>query len=67
MPDIQHFDAVFLGGGTAAKHFTPYLARSGKRTAVVERQWIGGSCLNVNCLPIKNEAWPSAQKVQACI
>jgi hypothetical protein len=34
MPDIQHFDAVFLGGGTA-KHFTPYLARSGKRTAVV--------------------------------
>jgi hypothetical protein len=57
MPDIQHFDAVFLGGGTAAKHFAPYLARSGKRTAVVERQWIGGSCLNVNCLPIKNEAW----------
>jgi hypothetical protein len=35
MPDIQHFDAVLLCGGTAAKHFAPYLARSGKRTAVV--------------------------------
>src|SRR5262249_48966946 len=29
--------------------------RSGRRTAVVERRWIGGSCPNVNCLPSKNE------------
>jgi pyruvate/2-oxoglutarate dehydrogenase complex dihydrolipoamide dehydrogenase (E3) component len=34
-----------------------HLARSGRRTAVVERQWIGGSCPNVNCLPSKNEIW----------
>jgi len=31
------------------------MARSGRRTAVVERRWIGGSCPNVNCLPSKNE------------
>jgi pyruvate/2-oxoglutarate dehydrogenase complex dihydrolipoamide dehydrogenase (E3) component len=33
------------------------MARSGRRTAVVERRWIGGSCPNVNCLPSKNEIW----------
>src|SRR5258705_6511885 len=33
------------------------MARSGRRTAVVERQWIGGSCPNIACLPSKNEIW----------
>jgi pyruvate/2-oxoglutarate dehydrogenase complex dihydrolipoamide dehydrogenase (E3) component len=33
------------------------MAESGRRTAVVERQWIGGSCPNVACLPSKNEIW----------
>ena len=30
---------------------------SGRRTAVVERRYIGGSCLSINCLPSKNEIW----------
>jgi pyruvate/2-oxoglutarate dehydrogenase complex dihydrolipoamide dehydrogenase (E3) component len=33
------------------------MARSGRRTALVERRWIGGSCPNINCLPSKNEIW----------
>jgi pyruvate/2-oxoglutarate dehydrogenase complex dihydrolipoamide dehydrogenase (E3) component len=33
------------------------MARAGRRTAVVERRWIGGSCPNVTCLPSKNEIW----------
>jgi pyruvate/2-oxoglutarate dehydrogenase complex dihydrolipoamide dehydrogenase (E3) component len=33
------------------------VAQSGHRTAVVERQLIGGSCPNTNCLPSKNEIW----------
>jgi len=32
-----------------------HMARAGRRTAVVERRWMGGSCPNVNCLPSKNE------------
>jgi pyruvate/2-oxoglutarate dehydrogenase complex dihydrolipoamide dehydrogenase (E3) component len=31
------------------------MAQSGRRTAVVERRWIGGSCVNVACMPSKNE------------
>jgi pyruvate/2-oxoglutarate dehydrogenase complex dihydrolipoamide dehydrogenase (E3) component len=34
-----------------------HMARSGRRTAVVERRWIGGFCPNINCLPSKNEIW----------
>jgi pyruvate/2-oxoglutarate dehydrogenase complex dihydrolipoamide dehydrogenase (E3) component len=33
------------------------MARSGRRTAVVERRWIGGSCPNIACMPSKNEIW----------
>src|SRR5258708_663846 len=38
------------------------MARSGRRTAVVERRWIGGSCPNIACLPSKNEIWLCAQQ-----
>jgi pyruvate/2-oxoglutarate dehydrogenase complex dihydrolipoamide dehydrogenase (E3) component len=31
------------------------MAKGGRRTVVVERKWIGGSCPNINCLPSKNE------------
>src|SRR5262249_21765064 len=34
-----------------------HTARSGLRTAVVERRWVGGSCPNIACLPSKNEIW----------
>ena len=33
------------------------MAQYGRRPAVVERQWIGGSYPNINCLPRKNEIW----------
>ena len=33
------------------------MAKAGRRAAVVERRWIGGSCPNINCLPSKNEIW----------
>jgi pyruvate/2-oxoglutarate dehydrogenase complex dihydrolipoamide dehydrogenase (E3) component len=31
------------------------MGRLGRRTAVVERRWIGGSCPNIACMPSKNE------------
>ncbi len=43
-----------LGGGTAGKLMAWTMAKEGKRTAVVERKYIGGSCPNVACLPSKN-------------
>src|SRR5437868_7069034 len=53
----EHFDALIFGSGFGGKLLAWHLARSGRRTAVVERKWIGGSCPNINCLPSKNEVW----------
>src|SRR6266567_3247596 len=48
---------LVLGSGFGGKLLAWHLAGSGRRTAVVERRWIGGSCPNIACLPSKNEIW----------
>src|SRR5438309_6406279 len=53
----EHFDALIFGSGFGGKKVAWHMARSGRRTAVVERRWIGGSCPNIACLPSKNEIW----------
>ncbi len=54
------FEALILGSGAGGKLLAWHLAHSGRRTAVVERHWIGGSCPNVNCMPSKNEIWSAS-------
>ncbi len=53
----ERYDDVVLGSGAGGKLLSWHLARAGRRTAVVERRYIGGSCPNINCLPSKNEVW----------
>jgi pyruvate/2-oxoglutarate dehydrogenase complex dihydrolipoamide dehydrogenase (E3) component len=55
--DPDSFDTVILGSGQGGKLLAWHLARAGKRVAVVERRWVGGSCPAVACLPSKNEVW----------
>jgi pyruvate/2-oxoglutarate dehydrogenase complex dihydrolipoamide dehydrogenase (E3) component len=55
MAEPERFEALVLGSGTGGKLVAWHMARSGRRTAVVERQWIGGSCPNIACMPSKNE------------
>ncbi len=57
MAQPEHYDVLILGSGEAGKFLAWHLARSGRRLAVIERRWIGGSCPNINCLPSKNEIW----------
>jgi pyruvate/2-oxoglutarate dehydrogenase complex dihydrolipoamide dehydrogenase (E3) component len=57
MPQPERFEVLVLGSGFGGKLLAWHLARSGRRTAVVERRWIGGSCPNIACLPSKNEIW----------
>jgi pyruvate/2-oxoglutarate dehydrogenase complex dihydrolipoamide dehydrogenase (E3) component len=55
---IEKFDVVILGCGQGGKQLASHLGRSGKKVAaVVERRWVGGSCLAVACMPSKNELW----------
>jgi pyruvate/2-oxoglutarate dehydrogenase complex dihydrolipoamide dehydrogenase (E3) component len=55
MPQPEPYDVLILGSGGGGKLTAWHMGRSGRRTAVVERKWIGGSCPNVACLPSKNE------------
>src|ERR1700742_4090728 len=57
MSQIEQFDVVILGSGQGGKLLAWHLGRSGKKIAVVERRWVGGSCPAVACLPSKNEIW----------
>jgi pyruvate/2-oxoglutarate dehydrogenase complex dihydrolipoamide dehydrogenase (E3) component len=53
----EHFDVVILGSGQGGKLLAWHLGQSGRKVAVVERRWVGGSCPAVACLPSKNELW----------
>jgi pyruvate/2-oxoglutarate dehydrogenase complex dihydrolipoamide dehydrogenase (E3) component len=53
----ERFETLVLGSGVGGKLLAWHMARSGRKTAVVERRYIGGSCPNINCLPSKNEIW----------
>ena len=55
MPQPERFEVLVVGSGAGGKLIAWHMARSGQRTAVVERRWIGGSCPNVACMPSKNE------------
>src|SRR6266403_2159939 len=51
----RQYAAGLVGAG--GKLLAWHMARVGRRTAVVERRYIGGSCPNINCMPSKNEIW----------
>ena len=50
----EEFDLVILGGGTGSTVAAWTFAGEGKRVAVIDREYIGGSCPNIACLPSKN-------------
>jgi pyruvate/2-oxoglutarate dehydrogenase complex dihydrolipoamide dehydrogenase (E3) component len=50
----EEFDILILGGGTGSTVAAWTFASEGKRVAVVDRKYIGGSCPNIACLPSKN-------------
>ena len=53
MANAEHYEYVFLGGGKGGKTLAMELAQAGKRVALIERGMIGGSCINVACIPTK--------------
>lgn len=50
----EEYDLVVVGSGEAGKYLAWTLASQGKRVAVIERKYVGGSCPNIACLPSKN-------------
>jgi pyruvate/2-oxoglutarate dehydrogenase complex dihydrolipoamide dehydrogenase (E3) component len=53
MTGVQHYDALILGAGQAGVPLARALAAAGRRTALVERLHVGGTCINEGCTPTK--------------
>src|ERR1700733_12426924 len=50
---MDHYDAIVIGAGQAGTPLTVALAEAGRKTALVESQHVGGTCINVGCTPTK--------------
>lgn len=49
----ENFDVVVIGAGPAGYVAAIRAAQLGQKTAIVDKQWLGGVCLNVGCIPSK--------------
>ena len=49
----QSYDAIVIGTGQAGPPLAVRLGKAGHKTAIVERKLIGGTCVNVGCIPTK--------------
>ena len=49
----EHFDAIVVGAGQAGPALAERLGQEGLKTALIERNVLGGTCVNVGCIPTK--------------
>src|SRR5204863_1616206 len=48
-----HYDVAVIGAGPGGYVAAIRAAQLGAKTAIVEKQYMGGTCLNVGCIPSK--------------
>jgi flavin-dependent dehydrogenase len=54
----QDYDIVILGSGAGGKLMAWTSAQKGQRVVTIEREYVGGSCPNIACLPPVPIQWP---------
>ena len=50
---IEKYDAIVIGAGQSGGPLSSALARAGMKTALIERDLVGGTCINYGCTPTK--------------
>jgi len=50
---MTKYDAIIIGSGQAGNPLAKKLAAEGWKVAVIERKWVGGTCINTGCTPTK--------------
>src|ERR1700683_889380 len=53
MSTPEHYDAIIIGAGQAGTPLASALANGGFKTALIEREHVGGTCINEGCTPTK--------------
>ena len=54
MGDVEEVDLLVVGGGKAGKSLAMDRAKAGWSVTMVERDKVGGTCINVACIPTKS-------------
>lgn len=60
----QHFDYIAIGGGSGGIASANRAAMRGAKVAIIEAKQLGGTCVNVGCVP-KKVMWHGAQVAEA--
>ncbi|RRS09872.1 glutathione-disulfide reductase [Pseudoalteromonas sp. J010] len=60
----QHFDYIAIGGGSGGIASANRAAMRGAKVALIEAKHLGGTCVNVGCVP-KKAMWHGAQVAEA--
>lgn len=50
---MKHYDVLIIGAGQAGVPLAKKLAEAGKKTAIIEKRSVGGTCINDGCTPTK--------------
>jgi pyruvate/2-oxoglutarate dehydrogenase complex dihydrolipoamide dehydrogenase (E3) component len=50
---VESFDAIIIGSGQGGNPLADALVSAGKKTALIERKYAGGTCINTGCTPTK--------------
>ncbi len=48
-----HYDSIIIGAGQAGPFLAARLAEAGQKVALIEKRWLGGTCVNDGCTPTK--------------
>ncbi len=51
---MSDYDVIVIGAGPAGYVAAIRAAQLGLKTAIIDKQWLGGVCLNVGCIPSKS-------------
>ncbi len=49
----KQYDAIIIGAGQTGNPLAREMAKAGRRTALIEREHVGGTCINRGCTPTK--------------
>lgn len=53
MPAVTPYDVIIIGSGQAGGPLATAFGQAGKKTAIIEREHVGGTCINEGCTPTK--------------
>src|ERR1700712_2273756 len=56
----KKYDAIVIGAGQAGLPLAKRLAKAGKKVVLIEKRWVGGTCVNDGCTPTKT--WVASAK-----